>query len=161
MQIAVVREAALDGVIGELSALGVEIGYLGESGAIPKGCELVWAPCRPGTASTVLFADASVPVVTTVPEDGGAPMRRQQAERLRDLFRKALPPALKNTPRLRKLEVTTTAGCRVDCSFCPHDVFAQNHLRVGGQRLMDWETFRTAKTTLVPFHSVLSSVKVK
>jgi len=57
---------------------------------------------------------------------------------------------LKDAPRLRKLEVTTTAGCRVDCDFCPHDVFARNHLAGGGERSMDWETFRTAVDKLPP-----------
>lgn len=64
--------------------------------------------------------------------------RRSAAELLR-VFHAALPG--QRPPRMRKLEVTTTAGCRVGCTFCPQKAFSGGYIRTGAARLMDWETF--------------------
>jgi radical SAM protein with 4Fe4S-binding SPASM domain len=73
--------------------------------------------------------------------------RRSAAELLR-LIHAVLPP--QRPPRMRKLEVTTTAGCRVACEFCPQKAFSRGYIRTGAVRTLAWETFTAALARISP-----------
>lgn len=48
----------------------------------------------------------------------------------------------------RHLEVTTTAGCKVSCSYCPQELFALEHKKVSNERWLSFDTFKTALHTV-------------
>lgn len=42
----------------------------------------------------------------------------------------------------RHLEVTTIAGCKISCNYCPQALFALEHKKVSNNRLMSLENFK-------------------
>lgn len=48
----------------------------------------------------------------------------------------------------RHLEITTTAGCKVSCSYCPQELFALEHKKVSNDRWLSFDTFKTALHTV-------------
>lgn len=67
---------------------------------------------------------------------------RRSAEQLVVVFQSVIPADRKHV-RLRKIQVTTTVGCKVACVFCPQKAFVQGYDRTG-PALMPWETFTVA-----------------
>lgn len=48
----------------------------------------------------------------------------------------------------RHLEITTIAGCKVSCAYCPQALFALEHKKVSNDRLMSLDTFKMALHTV-------------
>jgi radical SAM protein with 4Fe4S-binding SPASM domain len=48
----------------------------------------------------------------------------------------------------RHLEVTTLAGCKVSCSYCPQELFALEHKKVSSNRYLSLDLFKTCLETV-------------
>ncbi|MDW3192758.1 MAG: radical SAM protein [Cytophagales bacterium] len=48
----------------------------------------------------------------------------------------------------RHLEITTIAGCKISCSYCPQAMFALEHKKVSNNRLMTLETFKKSLSSV-------------
>jgi radical SAM protein with 4Fe4S-binding SPASM domain len=68
---------------------------------------------------------------------------RDSAEQLLQVMQSTLPLERKRTPILRKIEVTTTAGCDVACKFCPQKAFHNGYIRTGAVKTFEWENYVT------------------
>ena len=68
---------------------------------------------------------------------------RSAKETLR-VMQAVVPPGRRRSPQMRKIEITTSAPCRVGCRFCPQDAFRRGYLQRGGAEVMSWETFVTS-----------------
>ena len=65
------------------------------------------------------------------------------ARELLGIFSSVITSEHMQVPRIRKMEVTTAAPCRLGCAFCPHEVFPWNYSVNNRDRMMSWETFMT------------------
>ncbi|WP_461935508.1 glycosyltransferase [Nostoc sp.] len=68
---------------------------------------------------------------------------RNSAQQLLQVLQSILPLDRKRTPILRKIEITTTAGCAVACKFCPQEAFSKGYIRTGALRTFQWEDYVT------------------
>jgi glycosyltransferase involved in cell wall biosynthesis len=66
---------------------------------------------------------------------------RASAKRVVEIFQSVIPARRKKSPRIRKIEVTTTSTCAVACHFCPQKAFGVGYRRRGGSRQMSWDTY--------------------
>jgi radical SAM protein with 4Fe4S-binding SPASM domain len=48
----------------------------------------------------------------------------------------------------RHLEISTTAGCKVSCSYCPQELFALEHKKVSNDRWLSFDTFKQCLKTV-------------
>jgi radical SAM protein with 4Fe4S-binding SPASM domain len=48
----------------------------------------------------------------------------------------------------RHLEISTTAGCKVSCSYCPQELFALEHKKVSNDRWLSFDTFKLCLDTV-------------
>lgn len=48
----------------------------------------------------------------------------------------------------RHLEITTIAGCKISCSYCPQALFALEHKKVSNDRFMSLETFKQSLSSV-------------
>ena len=68
----------------------------------------------------------------------------RSARELLRVFSSVITAGHRRVPRMRKLEITTAAPCRLECAFCPHEVFQRNYSGSNRDRMMSWETFMTS-----------------
>ena len=69
---------------------------------------------------------------------------QKAAERLRQIFNQVVSRRRRREPRMRKLEVTTTAGCKINCSFCPHAAFYKSfRAKHADSKHMSFSVFKT------------------
>ena len=66
---------------------------------------------------------------------------KTSACRLVEIFQSLIPEQRKHAPKMRKLEVTTTASCSVACHFCPHGTYRAEYAKTRGESVMRLETF--------------------
>ncbi len=67
----------------------------------------------------------------------------RSAQELLRVFSSILGVERMRFPKMRKLEVTTVAPCRLGCTFCPHEIFQQKYLSANRSKMMSLEAFLT------------------
>ena len=75
---------------------------------------------------------------------------KQSGNRLLTVFQSLLPVRRKRQPKVRKVEITTTASCKVACLFCPQDAYRNGYLRKKHTRILTLESFQRALDRLPP-----------